>query len=193
MNTTGSHISPYFTILSSDHQTPPTHPSCLRTTTEGLLTSTSSCLPTSEKLEGSHGLSGPDIHLPRAARQPLVWSLYVQNLSDIADYRQVFQPYDWTTFKNKGKYFLQVLQRNLLYLTTCRRCGQQYIGKTEQQLHCRTNSNQYNITHKRTKESPVAEHFNGEAHSQVDMSVMVINQLWNHDPCLRKIHVRESR
>ena len=45
--------------------------------------------------------------------------------------------------------------------------------------------------HKRTKEPPVAEHFNGVVHSQANMRVMVIDQLWNHDPCLQTI--RQSR
>ena len=76
---------------------------------------------------------------------------------------------------------------NIIYLITCRRCGQQYIGKTEQRLHCRINSCQYNIVYKTTKESPGAENFNGEAHSQADIRVMVIDPLWNHHPCLRKL------
>ena len=62
--------------------------------------------------------------------------------------------------------------------------GSGWVGETEQELHCRINSHQYNIAHKRTKESLVAEQFIGVAHSQADMRVMVIVQLWNDDPCL---------
>ena len=80
---------------------------------------------------------------------------------------------------------------NIIYLIECRRCGQQYVGETEQPLHRRINSHRYDITHRRTDESPVAQHFNGDAHSLADMAVMVIDQMRSRDPCLRKI--RESR
>ena len=62
-----------------------------------------------------------------------------------------------------------------------RRCGQQYIGETEQKLNCRMSSHWYDIVYKRTKESPVAEHINGIAHLQADMRVMVIDQLRYHE------------
>ena len=39
--------------------------------------------------------------------------------------------------------------------------------------------------------SPVAEHFNGGAHSESDMTVMVIELSTSRDPCLRK--VKEGR
>ena len=80
---------------------------------------------------------------------------------------------------------------NVIYLITCGSCGEQYVDETQQELHCRINGHRYDIAHKRTKESPVAEHFNGAAHLPAYTRVMVIDQLWNHDPCLRKI--RESR
>ena len=41
--------------------------------------------------------------------------------------------------------------------------------------------------HHRTDESPVAEHFNGNAHFQGDMVVVVIDHLWSNDSCLRII------
>ena len=47
------------------------------------------------------------------------------------------------------------------------------------------------IAHRRTEESPVAEHFNSDGHTLSDMTVVVIDQIYRHDPCLRKI--RESR
>ena len=61
----------------------------------------------------------------------------------------------------------------------------------QQPLHCRINSHSFDIMHMRTEDSPVAAHFNIDAHSQADMTVMVINQVHSHDSCLRKI--RESR
>ena len=57
---------------------------------------------------------------------------------------------------------------NVIDLITCRRCGQQYVGKTEQEFHCTINGHRYDIMHKRTKKSHVAQHFNGVAHSQAE-------------------------
>ena len=39
--------------------------------------------------------------------------------------------------------------------------------------------------------SPVADHFNSGAHSESDMTVMVIELSYSRDPCLRK--VKEGR
>ena len=80
---------------------------------------------------------------------------------------------------------------NVIYLITCRRCGQQYVGKTEQLLHCRINNHRYDITHRRTEESHVAEHFNSNADTQAGMVIMVIDQMHSSNPCLQKI--RESK
>ena len=79
---------------------------------------------------------------------------------------------------------------NVIYLITCRRCGLQYVGETGQALHMRLNGHRYDITHRRTEESPVAEHFNSGAHKESDMAVMVIELARSRDACLRKI--RES-
>ena len=48
-----------------------------------------------------------------------------------------------------------------------------------------------NITHRRTEESPVAEHFNSGAYKESDMAVMVIELALSRDACLWKI--REGR
>ena len=45
----------------------------------------------------------------------------------------------------------------------------------------------FDIMHRRTKESPVPEHFNGDGHTLADMTVVELNQIHNHDPCLHKI------
>ena len=68
----------------------------------------------------------------------------------------------------------------------CRRCGQQYVGETGQPLHWRMNDHCSDILQGRTEVSPVATHFNIESHSQADMIFMVIDQVYTHDPCLRK-------
>ena len=53
------------------------------------------------------------------------------------------------------------------------------------------NSHHFNIAHRRIEEFPVAEHFNGKGRTLADMTVMAIDQLYSHNPCLQKI--RESR
>ena len=45
----------------------------------------------------------------------------------------------------------------------------------------------FDITQRRTEESPVAEHFNGERHTLADLTVVAIDQLYSHDSRLRKI------
>ena len=98
----------------------------------------------------------------------------------------------WPAITLHGQKFVVYCKSpNIVYLITCRRCGQQYVGKTGQLLHHRVNIHRFNIAHGRTEESPVAEHFTGDGHTQVDMVVAVIPQLYSRDSCLRKI--RESR
>ena len=58
-------------------------------------------------------------------------------------------------------------------------------------LHWRINSHQFDITHQRTDESPVAVHFNNAAHTVGHMAVTVIDQLHSPDPTLWKM--REGR
>ena len=41
---------------------------------------------------------------------------------------------------------------NLIYLTTCRRYGQQYVGETGQPFHLRVNGHRFDIVHRRTDE-----------------------------------------
>ena len=80
---------------------------------------------------------------------------------------------------------------NVIYLITCRRCGQQYVSETGQPFHLRVNGHRFDIAHRRTDESPVSSHFNSGPHTLADMCVMVIEHTRSQDPCLRRI--RESR
>ena len=54
--------------------------------------------------------------------------------------------------------------RNLVYLISCKRCGLQYVGETENALHIRMNGHRSDIRTKKT-ENPVAAHFCQPAHS----------------------------
>ena len=75
---------------------------------------------------------------------------------------------------------------NTVYLIACRRCSQQYVGETRQPLHRRINSHCFEVTQRRTEESPVAEHFNNEGHTLADKTVVVIDQLYSHHSCHSK-------
>ena len=74
---------------------------------------------------------------------------------------------------------------SVIYLITCGRCSQHYVGETGQPLHCRINGHCYNIMHGRTEDSPVADHFINDGYLQTDMIVMVIDEVQSRDPCLQ--------
>ena len=80
---------------------------------------------------------------------------------------------------------------NLIYLISCKRCGLQYVGETEQTLNERMNGHRFDIVNKKIHEKPVAAHFNSLQHTLEDLQVMVIEQLWKRDTPLRKI--RDSK
>ena len=76
---------------------------------------------------------------------------------------------------------------NIVYFINCRRCSQQYVGKTEHLLPCRINSHRFDIRQRKIEESPVADHFNDAGHTLADLTVVPIDQLYSHDACLSKI------
>ena len=80
---------------------------------------------------------------------------------------------------------------NIIYLIQCRRCGHQYVGETGQPLHNRVNGHRFDIIRRRTNESPVAANFNLTLHTVEDLTIMIIDQLFDQDSTLRKL--RESR
>ena len=80
---------------------------------------------------------------------------------------------------------------NLIYLISCKRCGLQYVGETEQALNERMNGHRSDIVNKKIDDKPVAAHLNSPQHTLEDLQVMVIEQLWKRDTPLRKI--RESK
>ena len=41
--------------------------------------------------------------------------------------------------------------------------------------------------HRGNEDSPVVEHFTGDRHTQADIVVMVIDQLYHRDPCLNNL------
>ena len=70
-----------------------------------------------------------------------------------------FQPYNY-----KVKFCASCKSSNIVYLITCRRCGLPYVGETRQPLHARVDGHWYDILHRKTDVSSVAEHFNSTVH-----------------------------
>ena len=88
--------------------------------------------------------------------------------------------------KFKMKFTASCRSSNIIYLITCTRCGEQYVGETGQPLQRRVNGHHFNVMHRRTEEFPMAEHCTSDGHSQADMVVVVIDQLCSRLRCLCK-------
>lgn len=79
--------------------------------------------------------------------------------------------------------------KNLIYLISCRKCGTQYVGETEQTLHARMNGHRSDIRTRKT-EKPVAAHFCQPDHCLGDLEVRGIEKI-NHGGTLKR-RERES-
>ena len=62
---------------------------------------------------------------------------------------------------------------NVIYLITCARCGQQYVGQTSNTIHVRVL--QHLGTIRNEYDTPVARHFNKDDHTSMDVKVIVID------------------
>ena len=78
---------------------------------------------------------------------------------------------------------------NVVYVTQCDRCGQQYVGETEQALHGRINSHRSDVR-LRKMEKLIAANFNSPNHMLQDMKLMVVEQIKRSDSWMRR--TRES-
>ena len=75
--------------------------------------------------------------------------------------------------------------RNVVYLIGCKKCTQQYIGETERTVKERFLEHKGYVTSKVTNKA-TGEHFNQKGHSFSDMTVTVIEQIFNQNPQYRK-------
>lgn len=68
---------------------------------------------------------------------------------------------------------------NLIYCLSCKQCGQQYVGQTQQTLMKRVYAHIYSINTK--GETSVARHFNMHAHNGVsDLKTHVLEFVHSH-------------
>ena len=68
----------------------------------------------------------------------------------------------------------------IIYLITCRKCAQQYVGKTKTTLYIRFNNHKSDIKLHNTSKSknlPIGRHFSSPGHSVNDISIMGIEQI----------------
>ena len=74
----------------------------------------------------------------------------------------------------------------IVYVIQCERCGQQYLGETEQALHERLNSHRLDIRCGKISEEPVAGCPLLFKQTLSDLSVLVVAQLYQKEAVLRK-------
>ncbi len=86
-----------------------------------------------------------------------------------------------STFTNKS-YFAQshtpmsCNTGNVIYLVTCKKCGLQYVGKTEQYLKRRVSGHRTTI---KRKEKYFGQHFSSNDHSLDDYSIQIIEKVYD--------------
>ena len=69
---------------------------------------------------------------------------------------------------------LGCLSSNVIYLITCRKCQQQYVGETKRALKTCLLEHCGDTIHNRDK--PVGRHFNKNGHSAADITIMAIDR-----------------
>ena len=72
---------------------------------------------------------------------------------------------------------LNCISENVIYLITCERCKQQYVGQTEQSLKDRLNAHRSNIN--RAIKTAVGIHFSNPHHTIHDLQIIPIEQVHN--------------
>ena len=74
---------------------------------------------------------------------------------------------------------------NIIYLLGCRRCPQQYIGETERSLKERFSEHRGYVTNN-TISKATGKHFNEKSHRISDMTITVLEKVFNLNPQFRK-------
>ena len=92
-----------------------------------------------------------------------------------------------TNFQHDIQGSVDCQTQNVVYVITCSKCKEQYVGQTERTLSMRFSEHRgYVYTKKLDKAT--GHHFNQAAHSLSDMRVSVLEKVHSKDP-----HMRETR
>ena len=84
----------------------------------------------------------------------------------------------YTRRRYKKNYIGDCRTSNIIYLITCLKCGQQYVGKSKRQFRERLGENLRFVRNKSAE--PTGKHFNQAGHNIHDMSFEIIEVLWNN-------------
>ena len=74
---------------------------------------------------------------------------------------------------------------NVVYLITCEKCKEQYVGETDRKLKDRFAEHQGYVRNKITSKA-TGSHFNLPGHRLSDMRIRIIEKIHNKDPLYRK-------
>ena len=74
---------------------------------------------------------------------------------------------------------------NVVYLIGCKKCTQQYIGETERTVKERFLEHKGYVT-TRTMSKATGRHFNEKGHSVSDMTLTILEKVFNQNPQYRK-------
>ena len=75
--------------------------------------------------------------------------------------------------------------KNMIYCISCRRCSEQYIGESDRSLQERFSEHRGYVT-KNHQHKATGYHFNQKGHSVSDMSVSILEKVYNRDERFRK-------
>ena len=74
---------------------------------------------------------------------------------------------------------------NVIYMVGCKKCTQQYVGETERSVKERFREHRGYVA-ANLKNKATGQHFNEPGHSVSDMTITVIEKVFNKDPQYRK-------
>ena len=94
-----------------------------------------------------------------------------------------------TNFKYDIKGSLDCQTTNVVYLLSCNKCSDQYVGQTEKTLSKRFSQHRGYVNNKKLDKA-TGHHFNQAGHSISDMRINIIEKVYSRDPQMREI--RES-
>ena len=75
--------------------------------------------------------------------------------------------------------------KNIIYLLGCKKCSQQYIGESERTLRERFAEHKGYVS-TRNFSKTTGMHFNEKGHSVSDMTITIVEKLFNQNPLFRK-------
>ena len=139
-HTFGSHILLLFIIVSFDYQMTSPNPSCFGTTTRGIYVTTTYCPLLFKEPERSPGASIFDSNDVQLYEEPSNWHCRAAKCKTcpLLLTTDVFSSFT-AREQFKVKVRASCKSSSVMYLITCWRCGQQYVGEMGQPLHYRIN------------------------------------------------------